>query len=78
MTTGPRPMCMGCRHYHDRNDEGLTCDAFPNGIPAPIYMSEHDHRRPFKGDRGIRFDPVTLEAAAWADRLFPRGGDAGE
>lgn len=47
------PQCEGCKHYkHD----GLTCDAFPNRIPDVIFVNEFDHRKPFKGDRGIQFE----------------------
>lgn len=51
MVTGPMPMCFECkRHFGD-----LTCDAFPDGIPQEIVLSEHDHRKPFVGDDGFRF-----------------------
>jgi hypothetical protein len=35
----------------------LACDAFPKGIPYQISAEEHDHRLPFKGDRGVRYEP---------------------
>jgi hypothetical protein len=35
----------------------LACDAFPRGIPVEICTGEHDHRLPFKGDRGVRYEP---------------------
>lgn len=28
------------------------------GIPEPILVNEHDHRKPFEGDHGIRFEPA--------------------
>ena len=46
--------CILCEHYI--ND--YTCDAFPEGIPEAIRLDEHDHREPFKGDNGIRFEPI--------------------
>lgn len=45
--------CVLCSHY--RFD--YTCEAFPEGIPLVIFTGEHDHREPFPGDHGIRFEP---------------------
>lgn len=46
------PQCMFCKHCHyDR-----TCDAFPSGIPASILNGENDHKNPYPGDNGIRFE----------------------
>tara|TARA_Y100000310_G_C20517090_1_gene731717 strand:- start:23 stop:208 length:186 start_codon:yes stop_codon:yes gene_type:complete len=36
----------------------LKCKAFPMGIPEKIIVGEHDHTKPFKGDGGIRFEPI--------------------
>jgi hypothetical protein len=51
------PQCFRCRRLAGR--PGLACDAFPGpaGIPAAILLNEHDHRRPYPGDRGIGFEP---------------------
>jgi hypothetical protein len=51
--------CTFCAH---RSSDATTCKAFPRGIPAKILMNEHDHALPFKGDNGIRYTPVRLEA----------------
>jgi len=44
--------CNRCRHV---SNDGLTCEAFPEGIPAEILTGKHDHTKAFPGDGGIRF-----------------------
>lgn len=46
--------CLKCRHF----DLNLTCKAFPDGIPEEIMTGQHDHRNPYPGDQGIRYEPV--------------------
>ncbi|GLY86718.1 hypothetical protein [Actinoallomurus iriomotensis] len=36
--------------------ETWFCVAFPDGIPGDIYPGGYDHRLPYPGDRGIRFE----------------------
>lgn len=50
--TGP---CMTCRHFR-LGAAGRTCDAFEEAIPLPIWTGEHDHRTPYAGDGGIRYE----------------------
>ena len=71
MTFLAAPICLGCKHY-DRTapGPGLRCAAFPDGVPNEIYVSAADHRQPFAGDQGIRFEPVDDEDAAYAELLF--------
>ncbi len=53
--------CVRCRHLHA---QGITCAAFPGPdipdvIPEPIRHDEFDHRQPYPGDHGIRWEPKT-------------------
>jgi len=44
--------CVFCRH----SMRGGKCKAFPDGIPMAILDNTHDHRKPYPGDNGIRFE----------------------
>jgi hypothetical protein len=43
--------CIQCRRYLG----DLRCEAFPDRIPDPIILGEHDHRKPYPRDKGLRF-----------------------
>lgn len=58
MTTRPAPACFECVHFRGRTEAGPTCEAFPGGIPDDIYFGGVDHRRPYPGDRGVRWEPA--------------------
>lgn len=68
MTSVAAPICYGCRHKEAGPD--LKCGAFPGGIPTEILLSNADHRLPFPGDHGVRFEPVTEEDAKYADDIL--------
>lgn len=51
------PLCLNCAHL-DRASRRMVCTAFPSGIPRPILVNEHDHRKPYPGDNGIRYAAV--------------------
>lgn len=44
--------CLTCRHYAT----GMTCAAYQEKIPELIATGEHDHRQPFDGDGGLRYE----------------------
>ena len=48
-------ICDFCKHKW-RND--FRCDAFPGdqGIPCEVVTDQHDHRFPYTGDHGVRFE----------------------
>ena len=49
--------CADCLHYNG----WFACSAY-TAIPGEILTGEHDHRKPFPGDNGIRFEPANDEA----------------
>jgi len=53
-----KEICTNCKNF-DEDNYG-TCKAFPDGIPAIIASNEIDHTKPFKGDGGIRFEPIKV------------------
>lgn len=62
----PHTQCDDCARLEATENEGpygrtdsflYSCEAFPNGIPDDILDGTHDHRKPYKGDHGILFEP---------------------
>lgn len=59
MTIGPVSQCLVCTRYRspfDGDRDGPTCEAFPDAIPQPIIAMEADHRQPYPGDHGLRWE----------------------
>ena len=52
----PHISCATCRHLH--LDGKRECEAYPVEIPIVIQIGEHNHRKPYKGDQGIRYEKV--------------------
>ena len=60
------PQCHYCRHRKDG-----ACPAYPGGIPVAILTNQIDHRtKGYPLDRGLRFQPVSVEADAAQRALF--------
>lgn len=49
----PVSPCFNCRHATYGQPR---CSAFPDFIPWPILKGERDHRTPYPGDNGIRYE----------------------
>lgn len=59
--------CYSCAHYlglryvdDQYSRQEFTCKAFPLGIPQEILVEGFDHRKPYLGDHGIRYQPKKL------------------
>lgn len=50
--------CVLCRHLRVGPSGRWACAAFPDAIPADLLDGRADHRRPYPGDGGIRFEPA--------------------
>lgn len=48
--------CVYCRHLAP-STLGFGCKAYPGGVPDEIVTNSADHRQPFDGDDGVRFQP---------------------
>ena len=60
------PQCHYCRHHWNG-----ACPAYPGGIPLAILTNQIDHRvESYPLDRGLRFAPISLEAATAQRALF--------
>jgi len=46
------PICNKCDH---KIEGGISCKAYPGGIPEEILSNDVDHRKEYIGDNGIVF-----------------------
>lgn len=53
-------LCQNCT----RLGRTLSCEAYPAGIPFAITSGFHDHRKPYPGDRGLRYNPTDAAKVA--------------
>jgi hypothetical protein len=50
--------CAECKHLQpNRPGVPIHCAAFPAGIPDVILDGDFDHRQPYEGDNGVRYEP---------------------
>lgn len=57
----PLPQCLTCKHLdRDALPDVMRCKAFKR-IPDAIFADEADHRKPFSGDGGVRWEADTDE-----------------
>ena len=50
-------ICHTCKH---RRSNGMSCNAFPEGIPIVILIGDFMHTAPYPGDNGIQYTPVVV------------------
>lgn len=54
MTLVIHDQCLRCKHFTPKY--GFSCSAFDR-IPNEIIDMDFDHRKPYPGDKGIRWEP---------------------
>lgn len=51
---GASPVCSFCAR-RTFTDIPRSCEAFPDGIPLPIWLGENGHSVSYPGDGGLQF-----------------------
>lgn len=65
------PLCESCARLDvSERGYGYRCAAFPDGIPEEIYPGGFDHREPFPGDNGVRWQLSSEQDAAARLRAY--------
>jgi hypothetical protein len=59
LTNADVSQCVNC--VRDRGNG--ACDAFPEGKPLDILTNKHDHHKPYTGDNGMLFEPISNKEA---------------
>ena len=60
--TGESPICIKCKHFNYKDFNGLTCLAFPEGIPDEILLNGNNHSKPLpEQDNDIIFEEAIEE-----------------
>ena len=67
------PQCTKCAQFTTDH----TCEAFPCGIPDEIFLGGFDHRRPYPGDDGIRFEKISKHGSVGSRHDDESGGEGG-
>jgi hypothetical protein len=70
MTIGATPICVFCSHWHRVNLNGMTCEAYPEGIPKDIILNRQDHRQHLPDDQNIKFNPIDQRGIQHASQMF--------
>lgn len=52
------PLCLICARSNSQGEMPVTCEAFPDGIPASILSGEDIHTSSVKGDNNLVFKPL--------------------
>jgi hypothetical protein len=68
------PLCVACRRLRRPVRGRRACAAFPGGVPAPLLDAAADHREPYPGDQGIRFEPDRDAPDSVPSRVTARRG----
>lgn len=62
-------LCSFCEHATP-SDNGMSCAAYPDGIPDDILYGGLDHRKPLPEDHGVQFSPdPTITPVMMKERL---------
>jgi hypothetical protein len=48
-----KSQCKSCSNHYGGT---IACAAYPDGIPRAILSNQHDHREPYPGDGGVRYE----------------------